>query len=358
VLGVAVREQRGGEEIALHGAGGKSGGGSHALYVVDDGGNFGVITEADEFGHEREAGTGGGGHGTGAGPSSAEGHADGSQFVFGLHYGEGGAAGFLVDAEALQIADQGFDERGRRRDGIPGDHRNAREHGTKRTRRVAFDDDLARVGIHALDPESVGLGVSLGGVVIAGLRGAPVQIGGLGLALAELLHQRLVDLLHVDGEQPGNDAVVKHVAHQLAQLGIRAHRRDQLVEGRRVEMQIGPQGVELERLVIDDGGAAIQLHHVFARSFRVHGDQEIDLLLAADITVFAGADGEPGGQSGDVGREHVLAGDGHAHLENGTHQDGVGSLAAGSVDCGDLNGEIVDYGMAGVADARLRRRYF
>ena len=93
-------------------------------------------------------------------------------------------------------------------------------------------------------------------------------------------------------------------------------------------MQIGAQGVELERLVVDHGGAAIQLHHVFARGFRVHGHQEIDFLLAADVAVLAGADGEPGGQPGDVRREHILARNRHAHLENGAHQDGVGGLAA------------------------------
>ena len=43
--------------------------------------------------------------------------------------------------------------------------------------------------------------------------------------------------------------------------------------------------VELERLVVDHGGAAIQLHHVFARGLRIHGDQEIDLLAAADVAV-------------------------------------------------------------------------
>src|ERR1039458_7984357 len=61
--------------------------------------------------------------------------------------------------------------------------------------------------------------------------------------------------------------------------------------------------------------------------------------------------GPPTRGSADLGNRH-------AHLENGTHQDGVGGLAAGPVDCGDLYGEIVDYGMAGAADARLRRRYF
>jgi hypothetical protein len=70
--------------------------GPDALHVEDHRGNFGVIAQADEFGHQRDAGTGGGGHGARARPSGAERHADGSQFVFGLHDGVGGLAGFRI----------------------------------------------------------------------------------------------------------------------------------------------------------------------------------------------------------------------------------------------------------------------
>ena len=47
---------------------------------------------------------------------------------------------------------------------------------------VAVDDDLAGGLVHALDAVGIGLGEGLGGVVEAGLAGAPVQFGGLGLA--------------------------------------------------------------------------------------------------------------------------------------------------------------------------------
>ena len=128
-----------------------------------------------------------------------------------------------------------------------------------------------------------------------------------------------------------------------------------LSKGTGIEVQVAAQLVELQRLVVDHGGAAVQLHDVFARGFGIHGDQEIDFLAAPDVAVLAGADGEPGGQPGDVRREHVLPGDGDAHLEDGAHQDGIGSLAAGSVDCCDLDAEIVDDRMARLARRRLRR---
>ena len=92
---------------------------------------------------------------------------------------------------------------------------------------------LPAVCVHALHAVRIGLGEGLGGEIVARLRRAPVQVGGLGLALAELLHQRLVDLLHFDGEQLRHHAVVNHVADQLAQLGFGADRRHQLVEGHR-----------------------------------------------------------------------------------------------------------------------------
>src|ERR1035441_2333521 len=58
VLGIARGEQRGGDEVALRGAGRQAGGGPDALDVEDDGGDLGVVAEADELAHERDAGTG------------------------------------------------------------------------------------------------------------------------------------------------------------------------------------------------------------------------------------------------------------------------------------------------------------
>jgi hypothetical protein len=155
---------------------------------------------------------------------------------------------------------------------------------------------------------------------------------------------RAPNFVHLDSEQARHNAVVDHVADQLAKPRLGADRAYQFVEGHWVEVQIGPQGVELQRLVVDYGGAGLELQGVFLRRFRIHGDQEVDLLLAADVTLLAGADGEPGWQAGDVGREQVLAGNRNAHLKQGAHQDGVGGLAAGAVDSGHLDREIVDNG--------------
>ncbi len=166
---------------------------------------------------------------------------DGCQFVFGLNHGIGGFAGFGIVPVAFQINDERFHQRRRRRDGIPRNHRDAGEQRAQRAGGVAIDDDLASRSVHPLHAEGIGLGESLGGVIVAGLRGAPVQIGSLSLALTELPNQRRVHFRHLNREQPGDDAIVNHIAHQLAQFGVGANRSDQFVEGDGVEVYVGTE---------------------------------------------------------------------------------------------------------------------
>src|ERR1035438_6357001 len=111
VPGVAVGEQRGGNEVALLGARGQPGGWADALHVENHRGAFGVIPEPDELRHQRNTRAGRSGHGTGARPARAQRHADGSQLIFGLNDGIGGFAGIGIVAEALGVADQRFDQR-------------------------------------------------------------------------------------------------------------------------------------------------------------------------------------------------------------------------------------------------------
>ena len=157
------------------------------------------------------------------------------------------------------------------------------------------------------------------------------------LPLERLCHQR-----HVDAEQLRQNAVVNHVSDEAAQLGVGANRRDELIEWNRIEGQVGTQRVELQRLVIDDGGTRLERHDVFLRRLRVHGDEEVDFLLTPDIPALAGPNGVPGREPRDVRREHVLARNRNPHQQDGAKEDKVGGLAARSVDRRDLNAEIVD----------------
>ena len=148
-------------------------------------------------------------------------------------------------------------------------------------------------------------------------------------------------MLQVDPEQVREDAVVDHVAHEAAQLRVGTHRRHQLVERHRVEHDIVPERVELQRRVVDDRGARIERQDVFFRGFRVHRNQEVDFLFPSDIAALAGANRVPGREAGDIRREHVLPGYRDTHQENRAQQDHVGRLATRAIDGRHLDAEIV-----------------
>ena len=183
---------------------------------------------------------------------------------------------------------------------------------------------------------------SLGGWnVKTGLGSRQIQIRRFYL-LRELLADGLLDLGHVDRQQAGHNANVNHVFDELAQLGFRTNLSDDLVVGNRIKNQVVTEFVQRQGLVIQHRRAGRQRHCVFGRGFRIHGDQEIDLFLAPDVAVFVGADRVPGRKSGNVRREHILAGNRHAHLKNTAEENCVGALRTGAVDCRDLNAHVVD----------------
>jgi hypothetical protein len=174
-----------------------------------------------------------------------------------------------------------------------------------------------------------------------GLSRTPVEIRRFRFALSELANQRLMNLLHLDGKKRGKHSVVDHVAHELAQLRIVANRRDDLIERHRVEMHVAAQLMESERLVVDHGAAAFELHHVFPRGFRIHRHQKIHFPAPRHESLLAGANREPGRQTGDVRRKHVFSGDRNSHLKKRPQKNGVRRLAAGSVNGRNLNTEVV-----------------
>ena len=337
---VAVRELGHKLDVALRGARWQSGGRTHALDVPDDAGNFDVVAQSGELRHQRNSWSGSGGHGARSRPSRAQNHADGGEFVFGLHDGKSRFA-ISTNSVFLHVINEGLHQRRGRRNRIPRHHRDAGEHAAQRGSGVAVDDDHAGGFVHALDRERVGLGERGRGVIVTGLGGVPVEIGGFDF-LGELLAQRFLHFGHVELEQLRHHPDVNHVLDQLAQLRLGADRGANLVVGHGVEGQIGAQFVQLQRLVVQHRGARGQRHGIFPRGLRIHRHQEIDFLLARDVALLAGANGVPGGQTGNVRGEHVLAGDGNAHLKNGAQQNGVGALRSRAVYGCNLDAEVVD----------------
>ncbi len=148
-------------------------------------GNLGVVAEAGELRHQRNAGARSRCHGARARPACAKHHADGGQFVFRLHDGEGRLA-FRRDAELLQQVGGGFNQRCRRRDRIPRHHGDARKHRAHAARGVAVDDDLAGGLVHPLDEVRILLDELFLRVIEARLDRAEVEVEDL-LLLGELL---------------------------------------------------------------------------------------------------------------------------------------------------------------------------
>ena len=148
-----MRQHRGRQDVALRGARRKSGGRSDALDVEDQRRDLGVVAQAGELAHQRDAGARRGRHRARARPARADDHAERRDLVFRLHDGEGRLTGRLVHAVLAQQVDQRLAERRRGRDRIPGDDGDAGHEAADRRRRVALDQDLAGRRVHPLDAE-------------------------------------------------------------------------------------------------------------------------------------------------------------------------------------------------------------
>ena len=136
-------------------------------------------------------------------------------------------------------------------------------------------------------------------IIVARLHRSQIQVRGLNF-LGELLSDRLLHLSHIYVEQLGDDAHIDHVFYQLAQLGLRTDGGHQFVVGNRIKHQIITKRAQVQRFVAKGDCARRQRHDVFPRRLRIHSHQEIDFLLAGDVTVFISPDRVPGRQPGNV----------------------------------------------------------
>src|SRR5208337_2690185 len=124
----------------------------------------------------------------------------------------------------------------------------------------------------------------------------------------------------------------------------------ELVERDRVEDHVIAVLLEVQIFFVNGHAAGGQRQSVLARRSGVQCHQYLGFTLARDIAVFAGADGEPRGQPGNVRWEEVLPAHGNAHPEDALQQHAVGGLRARSVHRGYIDGEVVD-------DARTRTAF-
>src|SRR6185437_14150974 len=143
-----------------------------------------------------------------------------------------------------------------------------------------------------------------------------------------------------------NHAHVHHILDQFAQLGLRADGRSDLVERHRIADHVVAILLEVQVFFVNGHATRGQRQNVFLGSLRVERDQYFGVALPGDVTVLAGADGVPGRQAGDVGREEVFAADRHTHAEDALQQDAVCRLRTGTVDSGYIDAEVVHDALA------------
>src|SRR6185369_10706721 len=80
---------------------------------------------------------------------------------------------------------------------------------------------------------------------------------------------------------------------------------------------------------------------VLGERILVHRDDDFGGIAASHEAIFADADLEPRRQALNVRGENVLAAYRNTHLKKGANQAVVGRLAAGAVDRGDGDAEVI-----------------
>ena len=329
-------------QVALLGAGRHAGRGPHALDVEHHRGHFGVIGQSQEFLHQRQPGAGSRGERARAVPGRADHHADRGQFVLGLDHDVVLAAAVRVDTHFVAEHLVGIHQRRRRRDRVPGADRGAGIHAAQRRGGVAVDDDVARGGIHLLDPQRQRAGEVLARVVVAELDRLHVGVQQLGLLRVGLGQQRADDF-QVEVAQRCEHTGVADVLHQDA----RAHARKVVVAKARQRHADHGDVVALEQCrarpggVVDEVAAGSQLRQVARIGLGVERDHDVGVAGTGAVPVAGDPDLVPGRQPLDVRREIILPHHRYAAPEDGLHQEPVGTGRAGAVDGGDLDDEVV-----------------
>ena len=154
VLGITVRRVRARHNVGLLRACRHACGRAAALNVEDYRRNLGEIPESDEFLHQRDARSGCARECARAVPCRAHHDAYRRELVLGLDDSVARLAGRGIGAVPLAMAREGFGQRRRRRDGIPGGDGRPPVYRAQRRGAVALDENLLTDRIRTLDADA------------------------------------------------------------------------------------------------------------------------------------------------------------------------------------------------------------
>ncbi len=155
-----------------------------------------------------------------------------------------------------------------------------------------------------------------------GFDGVQIHVNGFLFAL-EVKAQRGADLFHINADHLRQHAYINHVANQITKIrrNIRVF-LDGLFDRHGIHSNISAGDGLLDIVSVEKGSARRDRCKVARERVGVDRDDDVLFLASPKISVFAGADRIPGGQTLNIGREEVFARDGDAHLEDRA-QDGV-----------------------------------
>ena len=283
-----------------------------------------------------------GGEGARAVPARADHRADGRDLVFGLDDREFVLLGLRIDAQFAAMLHEGFGERGRWRDGIPGRHRRPAINTAERRGIIAIDEDAISHRVRTRHAKAANAGEVLLGVGMAHAHGLDIGIQKLLLG-AILFRDQLLDHGKVDIENRRQRADIDDVLEQLplprvvvgAVADFRQRHADDVHVGTEFRFRQGLGGIVEQVTAGIDGG------DVLVPGLRIHRDHQIAAAAPADPALGRNAHLEPGGQALDVRRKDVARRDGHAHAQDGTREQFVGRRRARTVHVGEFDDEIV-----------------
>ena len=343
VAGVAVRRIRAHHQIALLGARRHAGGRPRPLDVENHGGHLGVVGEADELVHQRDARAGGRRKRAPAGPARTDHHADGSELVLRLQNRKLVLPGLLVDTELLAEAAKRVHQRRRRGDRIPRRDGRTGVDAAERRRRVAVDQNRILRLVQCLQMDRQRAGQTRVRIFVAEIDGLLVRVHQRRFP-AELLSEQGADDVGVDLEQRRQRTDVGDVLHQDALTHPLECRVAHLGER---HAEVGHVGtlqlvVQRPRRVVQQVAAGAHLRNILLIGRRVERHHQVEVRSAGGVAVFADPDLVPGGQALNVRRKDVLTRDGDSHAENRLHEESVRRSRSRSVGGCDLESEIVD----------------
>ncbi len=238
---------------------------------------------------------------------------------------------------------EGFRDRGRWRDGIPGRHRGAAIDAAKARRVIAADKDAIAHFIGALDFQPAGAGQIVARMVVAHAQRLMVGRDQRVLALV-LLADQLLQHLDLDAQKLGQRADIDDVLEQLALARIavggiadlrqrHAQDVDVVAEFRRRD---GAGGI------VEQITAGIDRGDILVPGLGVHRHHQVHAAAPAQPAMARDPHFVPGGKALDVGGEDVARSDRHAHAQNGAGEHLVRRRRTRAIDVGELHHKVID----------------